>query len=84
MVNENEETRHSHRNAHHIPSLRIGTLVSGQKFAILEMKTCLSKIIRNFRLQPSSPAEYELQLCPRVILASNNGIRLSLRKRICE
>nr|WCC58130.1 cytochrome P450 [Pharsalia antennata] len=55
----------------------------GKKFAVLQMKSCISKIVRHFILQPSDP-EYKLKLVPRMTLVARNGIRLSLRKRISD
>nr|CAH7760909.1 unnamed protein product [Callosobruchus chinensis] len=52
----------------------------GKKFAMLQMKSCISKIIRHFRLMPSVP-EYKLELVPEIILKSKSGIRISLQKR---
>ncbi|KAG5879643.1 hypothetical protein JTB14_034443 [Gonioctena quinquepunctata] len=53
----------------------------GQKFAILEMKSTLSKVLRNFELLPATPAE-PLRLAPEVILVSKNGVCISIKKRI--
>ncbi|XP_028145028.1 cytochrome P450 4C1-like isoform X2 [Diabrotica virgifera virgifera] len=52
----------------------------GQKFAILEVKSTLSKILRNFELMPATPV-HELQLAPETILVSKNGIRISIKER---
>ncbi|CAG9860044.1 unnamed protein product [Phyllotreta striolata] len=52
----------------------------GQKFAMLELKTILSKVIRNFRIFPSEPNE-KLKLIPNVVLESGNGICIRLEKR---
>ncbi|CAH1183090.1 unnamed protein product [Phaedon cochleariae] len=52
----------------------------GQKFAILEMKSTVSKVLRNFELSPATPT-HELKLAPEIILVSKNGVRLSLKKR---
>ncbi|XP_050501561.1 cytochrome P450 4C1-like isoform X2 [Diabrotica virgifera virgifera] len=52
----------------------------GQKFAILEVKSTLSKILRNFELMPATPV-HELQLAPQTILVSKNGIRISIKER---
>ncbi|XP_072402574.1 cytochrome P450 4d2-like [Diabrotica undecimpunctata] len=52
----------------------------GQKFAMLEVKSTLSKILRNFELKPATPV-HELQLVPETILVSNNGVRISIKER---
>ncbi|CAG9827254.1 unnamed protein product [Diabrotica balteata] len=52
----------------------------GQKFAMLEVKSTLSKILRNFELKPATPV-HELQLVPETILVSKNGVRISLKDR---
>nr|WCC58133.1 cytochrome P450 [Pharsalia antennata] len=52
----------------------------GQKFAMMEMKTTLSKVIRHFDLYPATP-EHVLQLAPETILLSKNGVRISIRRR---
>nr|AZR39458.1 cytochrome P450 [Agasicles hygrophila] len=52
----------------------------GQKFAMLEIKTILSKVIRHFELIPATPF-HEIQPFPSVVLQSKNGIRVALKKR---
>lgn len=51
----------------------------GQKFAMLEMKSVLSKLVWNFtcELEPG----FEPQPVPEITLKSCNGIRISLSKR---
>ncbi|CAH1159371.1 unnamed protein product [Phaedon cochleariae] len=52
----------------------------GQKFAILQMKSCISKIVRNFHLiAPES--EDELVLVPDVTLKPKNGLKITVRRR---
>ncbi|XP_072402618.1 cytochrome P450 4d2-like isoform X1 [Diabrotica undecimpunctata] len=53
----------------------------GQKFAMLEMKSTISKVIRNFELYPSTTQE-KLQLSPETILVSKNGVCISLKNRL--
>lgn len=53
---------------------------SGQKFAMLEMKCILSKMLRKFELLPTQPA-HKLQLAPEVILLSKNGVNIRLKRR---
>ncbi|XP_072402554.1 cytochrome P450 4C1-like [Diabrotica undecimpunctata] len=53
----------------------------GQKFAMLEIKSTVSQVIRNFELSPAKDNQSML-LAPEIILVSKNGIRLSLKKRV--
>ncbi|KAG5879644.1 hypothetical protein JTB14_034444 [Gonioctena quinquepunctata] len=53
----------------------------GQKFAMLEMKSTISKVLRNFELFPATPA-HPLRLASEVILVSKNGVCISIQKRI--
>ncbi|XP_030749698.1 probable cytochrome P450 4d14 [Sitophilus oryzae] len=52
----------------------------GQKYAMLEMLSVISKIVRNFELEPSKP-EHKIALAPELILISKNGVRLTLKNR---
>nr|CAI5832394.1 unnamed protein product [Callosobruchus analis] len=52
----------------------------GQKFAMLEMKSTLSKILRNFELHPTNP-ELKLILASEAVLKSTNGVRIRLAER---
>ncbi|XP_017785862.1 PREDICTED: cytochrome P450 4d2-like [Nicrophorus vespilloides] len=52
----------------------------GQKFAMAEMKSTLSKILRNFKILPTVPA-HDVQLCANTILTSKNGVRVRLAER---
>lgn len=51
----------------------------GQKFAMLEMKSTISKILRNFELLPEGEDPIPLM---ELILRSKNGIQLGLKPRI--
>lgn len=51
----------------------------GQKFALLEMKSMISKIIRNFELYPTNPP-HKLELASEAVLKSINGVKLRLKK----
>lgn len=51
----------------------------GQKFAMLEMKIILSKILSKFTI--SKPDDYEPILVSELILRPENGLMISLRKR---
>nr|WET52695.1 cytochrome P450 [Phaedon brassicae] len=50
----------------------------GQKFAILEMKAVISKVLRNFVLLPAGEAPI---ICAETILNSKNGVKVRLGKR---
>ncbi|GFG34777.1 hypothetical protein Cfor_09045, partial [Coptotermes formosanus] len=52
----------------------------GQKFAMLELKSLLSKILRNYKLCPGDPDE-ELKFVLELVLRSQKGIRLKLERR---
>jgi cytochrome P450 family 4 len=52
----------------------------GQKFAMLEMKSTISKILRKYELQPAFP-HHEMELVAETILKSTNGIKISLKFR---
>ncbi|XP_056639141.1 cytochrome P450 4c3-like [Diorhabda sublineata] len=51
----------------------------GQKFAMLEMKSTVSKVLRNYELLPAK--NHRLKLAPELILVSKSGIHLSVKKR---
>lgn len=53
----------------------------GQKFAMLEMKTMLSILLRHYEFLPSTP-KHILSLSAVVVLSSRNGIRVGIRRRI--
>lgn len=50
----------------------------GQKFAMLEMKSSISKVLRHFELLPVGEAPIPLM---ELILRSMNGVQLGLRPR---
>jgi cytochrome P450 family 4 len=52
----------------------------GQKYAMLEIKSLLSKIIRNFELSPAYPRQ-EMILSPENVLKSLNGVRVGIECR---
>ncbi|XP_074039394.1 cytochrome P450 4d2 isoform X2 [Leptinotarsa decemlineata] len=52
----------------------------GRKFSMIEMKSTISKLIRNFHLLPPGPT-FQLELVPEMTLTSRNGIKISLEKR---
>jgi cytochrome P450 family 4 len=54
--------------------------VPGQKFAMLELKSAISKIVRNFELQPAFPV-HELQLVAESTLKSANGVKVKMQPR---
>ncbi|XP_066244906.1 cytochrome P450 4d2-like [Euwallacea similis] len=51
----------------------------GQKFAILEMKTFISKIVMNFEILPANPPK-EMELVSEVTLKSKNGVHIRLKE----
>lgn len=53
----------------------------GQKFAMYEMKSALSKVVREFELLPSPNPEHEIREVPDLILNSGSGMHVRLRKR---
>lgn len=53
----------------------------GQKFAMLEMKSIVTKVIRNFELSIAKENE-ELVLISELILRPENGIVLSVKPRV--
>ncbi|KAJ3656428.1 hypothetical protein Zmor_015508 [Zophobas morio] len=52
----------------------------GQKFAMLEMKSVISKIVRQFEIKPTTP-RHEVQLSPETVLKSINGVKVTLKER---
>lgn len=50
----------------------------GQKFAMCEMKVSLAKIIRNYELLPFGE---EVSPIVNIVLRSENGMQLGMRKR---
>ena len=56
---------------------------SGQKFAMLELKSTISKVLRNYELF-SAGEKFELILVNEVILKSKNGVNLILKDRVYE
>ena len=53
---------------------------TGQRFAMLEMKSIISKIVRHFEIKPTSP-RHEVELSFEGVLKSANGIKVVLKKR---
>ena len=56
-------------------------MIVGQRFAMLEMKSLVSKIVRHFEIKPTSP-RHEVKLSVEAVLKSVNGIKVSLVKRL--
>ena len=52
----------------------------GQKFAMLEMKATVSKVLRAFVLTPAP--NNELKLLSEMILTSANGINVTIENRV--
>jgi cytochrome P450 len=53
---------------------------AGQKFAMLELKSLLSKLLRNYTLCLGDPEE-ELELYGELVLRARKGIRLKIAHR---
>lgn len=51
----------------------------GQRFAVLEMKSLISKVLMNFEI--SLEPGFELKVKPEIVLKPSNGIRLRLKTR---
>jgi cytochrome P450 family 4 len=47
---------------------------------MLEIKSLVSKIIRNFELSPAFP-RHEMILSPETVLKSLNGVRVGIKSR---
>ena len=56
-------------------------LLSGQKFAMLEMKATISAMLRHYKLSLEDPNE-TLQFTLELVLKSTSGIRLKLEPRV--
>lgn len=56
-------------------------LILGQRFAMLEMKSCLSKVLRKFELLPSPDPADKPRVTPELILNSRNGVRIKVKTR---
>lgn len=54
----------------------------GQKFAMLEMKCTLVKVLQNFEVAVMTG--FELNLKPEIVLKPSKGIRLKLKARPCS
>ncbi|XP_023309756.1 probable cytochrome P450 4d14 [Anoplophora glabripennis] len=52
----------------------------GQKFAMLELKSILSRTLRNFELHPPT-IEHKMVLIAEAVLKSSNGVRVRLARR---
>lgn len=53
--------------------------IAGQKFALLEMKSIISKVLRNFELLPVP--DHKPELLMQAVLNSANGICIKLKER---
>lgn len=53
---------------------------SGQKFAMLELKVTVAKVLRHFELLPAVP-EHKPILLAQAILNSANGVCIQLKER---
>lgn len=53
---------------------------AGQKYAMLEMKALLSRLLLNYEILPSVP-EHHLDLDVQIVLKSSNGVRVRIQQR---
>lgn len=56
---------------------------TGQKFAVLVLKSVLSKVLRNYEMF-SAGSDFEPLLASEAILKSKNGINLQFKSRMYE
>lgn len=56
-------------------------LITGQKFAMFEMKITLSRIIRQFKLSLTHNPEDRIRPKASIVLISANGIRIKVESR---
>jgi len=54
--------------------------IAGQKFAMLQLKSLLSKLLRNYKLCLGDPEE-KLEFVAELVLKSRNGIRMKISRR---
>jgi len=54
-------------------------LVSGQNFAIMEMKAVISKILRNYELLPAE--NFKMKLLPEMVQKPAKDIQIKIRRR---
>ncbi|CAH1956006.1 unnamed protein product [Acanthoscelides obtectus] len=52
----------------------------GQKFAMNEVKSIVSKLVRNYKLLPTNP-EHKLKLVAEAVMKSKNGVKIRLARR---
>jgi cytochrome P450 family 4 len=55
-------------------------IVSGQRFAMLEMKAVLAELLRKYKVLPAD-RQYELRFVAEFVLKSEDGIKLKLEPR---
>lgn len=51
----------------------------GQKFAMLEIKSVVSKVLQNFEI--SLAPGFTLKLKPEIVLKPSNGVKINLKSR---
>lgn len=75
-----DPTRFSEENKSFVPFSAGPRNCLGQRFAELEMKSVVSKIVRNFKLSIAKENE-DLQLVSEFVLRPQNGIKLCAKQR---
>ena len=54
----------------------------GQKFALMEMKTLLSTVLRNFEISTEVPFEtFDAAREPEIVLRPGDGVLIKIKKR---
>jgi cytochrome P450 family 4 len=63
-----------------ISDIYSSVFTAGQKFAMMELKSVLSKLLRKYKICLGDPLE-KLNFVAELVLKSRNGIRLKLAQR---